>query len=88
MMFENFKKQMEEEGKHVHYGTRGFAGSGHKFDEDEAEADAHKRMVTRIVHGIEAGADEDDDLDEQLSQVILSWKVGKILSDVESQEIF
>ena len=71
MMFENFKKQMEEEGKHVHYGTRGFAGSGHKFDEDEAEADAHKRMVTRIVHGIEAGADEDDDLDEQLSQVIL-----------------
>ncbi|PAV91956.1 hypothetical protein WR25_25198 [Diploscapter pachys] len=74
MMFENFKKQMEEEGKHVHYGTRGFAGSGHKFDEDEAEADAHKRMVTRIVHGIEAGADEDDDLDEQLSQMIKSTK--------------
>ncbi|EGT56138.1 hypothetical protein CAEBREN_02977 [Caenorhabditis brenneri] len=69
-MFERFKKEMEAEGKEVKLGGKGFEGHGYKYDEGEAEADANKKKMARLVHGMEAGGDDDDDLDEQLSSMI------------------
>ncbi|KHJ94807.1 DEAD/DEAH box helicase [Oesophagostomum dentatum] len=71
-MFEKFKEEMAAQGKEVHLGGKGFAGSGYKYDEDEAEADATKKKMTRLVCGMEHGADDDDELDEQLSMMIKS----------------
>ncbi|VDP10221.1 unnamed protein product [Heligmosomoides polygyrus] len=71
-MFEKFKAEMAAQGKVVHLGGKGFAGSGYKYDEDEAEAEATKKKMTRLVHGMENGADDDDELDEQLSMMIKS----------------
>ncbi|CAD6191253.1 unnamed protein product [Caenorhabditis auriculariae] len=69
-MFERFKKDMEAQGKQVHLGGKGFAGTGYKYDEDEAEADAAKKKMARLVHGMEAGGEDEDELDEQLSSMI------------------
>ncbi|KAK6018640.1 DEAD/DEAH box helicase [Ostertagia ostertagi] len=71
-MFEKFKAEMAAQGKTVHLGGKGFAGSGYKYDEDEAEAEATKKKMTRLVCGMEHGADDDDELDEQLSMMIKS----------------
>ncbi|KAL6738350.1 hypothetical protein Aduo_011909 [Ancylostoma duodenale] len=71
-MFEKFKAEMAAQGKEVHLGGKGFAGSGYKYDEDEAEAEATKKKMTRLVCGMEHGADDDDELDEQLSMMIKS----------------
>ncbi|KJH45439.1 DEAD/DEAH box helicase [Dictyocaulus viviparus] len=71
-MFEKFKSEMAAQGKEVHLGGKGFAGSGYKYDEDEAEAEATKKKMTRLVCGMEHGADDDDELDEQLSMMIKS----------------
>ncbi|VDO66377.1 unnamed protein product, partial [Haemonchus placei] len=72
VMFEKFKAEMAAQGKTVHLGGKGFAGSGYKYDEDEAEAEATKKKMTRLVCGMEHGADDDDELDEQLSMMIKS----------------
>ncbi|EFP12100.1 hypothetical protein CRE_06212 [Caenorhabditis remanei] len=69
-MFERFKKEMAAEGKEVKLGGKGFEGHGYKYDEGEAEADANKKKMARLVHGMEAGGDDDDDLDEQLNSMI------------------
>lgn len=69
-MFNRFKEEMEKEGKTIHLGGKGFAGSGYKYDDNEAEADANKKKLQRLVHGMEAGGDDDDDLDEQLNSLI------------------
>ncbi|CAI2350264.1 unnamed protein product [Caenorhabditis sp. 36 PRJEB53466] len=69
-MFERFKKEMEEQGKEVKLGGKGFEGSGYKYDEGEAEADANKKKMARLVHGMETGGDDDDDLDEQISSIM------------------
>ncbi|CAB3406901.1 unnamed protein product [Caenorhabditis bovis] len=69
-MFERFKKEMADQGKEVKLGGKGFAGSGYKYNEDEAEADATKKKLARLVHGMEAGAEDEDDLDEQLNNMI------------------
>uniref|UniRef100_A0A8R1I4F1 Helicase C-terminal domain-containing protein n=1 Tax=Caenorhabditis japonica TaxID=281687 RepID=A0A8R1I4F1_CAEJA len=74
-MFERFKKEMEADGKTVNLGSRkGFFGSGYKYDEGEAEADANKKKMARLVHGMEAGGDDDDDLDEQLDRMIMTTR--------------
>lgn len=39
----------------------GFGGHGFKFDEAEEEAEATKRKMTKLVHGLEAGVEDDDD---------------------------
>ncbi|CAI4227161.1 unnamed protein product [Auanema sp. JU1783] len=71
-MFERFKAEMEAEGKTVHLGGKGFAGSGYKHDDEEAEADATKKKMTRLVTGLEHGQDDDDELEEQLNNLIKS----------------
>lgn len=66
-MFEKFKQEQEEQGQHVVLGGGGFSGSGFKYDRAENEQQMSKKMFTKLVHGIEAGGDEDDDtIDEQL----------------------
>lgn len=48
-------------------GGGGFSGSGFKYDEEEDEAEANRRKMTKLVHGIEtAMEDDDEDIDAQL----------------------
>ncbi|CAD5221535.1 unnamed protein product [Bursaphelenchus okinawaensis] len=66
-LFDKFKEEQEAEGKTVVLGGGGYSGSGFKYDEAESEQELSKRMFTKLVHGIEAGADEDDEaIEEQL----------------------
>ncbi|CDH93274.1 RNA helicase [Caenorhabditis elegans] len=54
-MFERFKSEMAAEGKEVKLGGKGFEGSGYKYDEGEAEADANKKRMTRLTAQLQRG---------------------------------
>ncbi|KAI6231547.1 RNA helicase [Aphelenchoides besseyi] len=71
-LWENYKKQMEAEGKKVYTGG-GYSGSGYKYDDNEEESEINKRRLTKLVHGLEAGGDEDDeDIEQQLNSMMKS----------------
>lgn len=48
-MFEKFVAEMKEQGKEVHLGDKGFHGSGYKHNDEEAESEANKKMMSRLV---------------------------------------
>lgn len=65
--------QMRAQGIEVHVGGGGFAGSGYKYDDNEDEHEANKRKLTKLVHGLEAGGDEEDeDIEQQLNSMMKS----------------
>ncbi|KAI6210213.1 RNA helicase [Aphelenchoides besseyi] len=71
-LWENYKKQMEAEGKKVYTGG-GYSGSGYKYDDNEEESEINKKRLTKLVHGLEAGGDEDDeDIEQQLNSMMKS----------------
>lgn len=71
-MWENYKAQMKAQGIEVHVGGGGFSGSGYKYDADEDEHEANKKKFTKMVHGLEAGGDDDDDIEQQLNSMMKS----------------
>lgn len=50
-----------QEGKEVKLGG-GFSGHGYKFDQAEQEAATNKRRMEKLVRGVEANADDDDEV--------------------------
>ncbi|KAI6204593.1 RNA helicase [Aphelenchoides besseyi] len=84
-LWENYKKQMEAEGKKVYTGG-GYSGSGYKYDDNEEESEINKRRLTKLVHGLEAGGDEDDeDIEQQLNSMMKSKKSNSTTSGEEEK---
>jgi len=67
-MWELFKAQMMEQGIEVRTGGGGFAGTGFKYDDEEDEQESKKRTLTKLVHGLQTG--EEDDIENQLSSIM------------------
>lgn len=58
---------MTSEGKELHLGSGGYSGSGFRYDEIEDESELNKRKLTKLMHGIESGMDdESENIDDQL----------------------
>ncbi|CAJ0931477.1 unnamed protein product, partial [Mesorhabditis belari] len=72
VMFEKFKEEMAAQGKEVHLGGKGFTGSGFKYDEAEAEAVASKKTMAKLVAGMEAGDDDEDDTYQEMEKLCKS----------------
>lgn len=71
-MWVTYKEQMKAQGIDVHVGGGGFAGSGYKYDDNEDEHEANKKKFTKMVHGLEAGGDDDEDIEQQLNSMMKS----------------
>lgn len=72
-LFTKWKEEQEAQGHKVILGGTGFSGTGYKYDEAESEQDMSKKMITKLVHGIEAGGEEDDEsIEEQLFTLMKS----------------
>ena len=66
-LWEEYKTKMAEEGKEIHMGGGGYSGSGFRYDEIEDESEMNKRKLTKLMHGIESGMDdESENIDDQL----------------------
>jgi ATP-dependent RNA helicase DDX46/PRP5 len=66
-MWEEYRTRMAAEGVEVHTGGGGYSGSGFRYDEGEDENEQNKRKMTKLMHGIESGMDDDvENIDEQL----------------------
>lgn len=72
-LWEDYREKMRAEGVEVYAGGGGYSGSGYKYDFAEEEAEANKRKLTKLVHGIENSLDDDDDeIDSQLVSMMKS----------------
>lgn len=72
-LWDEYCEKMREEGIEVHTGGGGYSGHGFKYDFAEDETEANRRKFTKLIHGMEAGADEDDeDIADQLLSVMKS----------------
>jgi ATP-dependent RNA helicase DDX46/PRP5 len=66
-MWDDYKAKMAAEGVEMHAGGGGFSGSGYRYDEGEDESELNKRKLTKLMHGIESGVEDDaENIDEQL----------------------
>lgn len=65
-LWETYKIQMKADGIEVTVGNGGFSGTGFRYDDAEDEAEANKRKMTKLVHGMETMDDDDEDVDTQL----------------------
>jgi len=61
---DEFKAKVSR-GEAQYYSNKGYDGRGHKFDEEEARAQANERRWERIGYGVEEKTDEDYILEEQ-----------------------
>ncbi|KFD58932.1 hypothetical protein M513_00095 [Trichuris suis] len=73
MIWEAYVKQMASEGKTVKQGG-GYGGHGYKFDEAEAEAVKSKRSMEKLVHGLQASDDDEEDIDQQIQSLMKSTR--------------
>uniref|UniRef100_A0A914KK22 RNA helicase n=1 Tax=Meloidogyne incognita TaxID=6306 RepID=A0A914KK22_MELIC len=74
-LWEEYKTKMAEEGKEIHIGGGGYSGSGFRYDEIEDESEMNKRKLTKLMHGIESGMDdESENIDDQLIGMMKSSK--------------
>lgn len=74
-MWEEYRIRMAAEGVEVHTGGGGYSGSGFRYDEGEDENEQNKRKMTKLMHGIESGMDDDvENIDEQLMGLMKSNK--------------
>lgn len=72
-LWEDYKTKMAAEGVQVHAGGGGYSGSGFRYDEMEDESELNKRKMTKLMHGIESGMEDDvDNIDEQLVCLFVS----------------
>jgi ATP-dependent RNA helicase DDX46/PRP5 len=71
-MWDLYREQMKAQGVEVHVGGGGFGGTGYKYDENEDEHEANKKKFTKMVHGLEAGGDDEDNIEEQLNSMMKS----------------
>lgn len=72
-LWDDYCEKMKEEGIEVHTGGGGFSGHGFKYDLTEDETEANRRKFTKLIHGMEAGGEEDDeDIADQLLSVMKS----------------
>ncbi|CAJ0584811.1 unnamed protein product, partial [Mesorhabditis spiculigera] len=73
-MWEKLQAEMKAQGKEIHLGGKGFAGSGYKYDEAEAVAVASQKTMAKLVAGMEAGEDDDDDTFGEMDKLCKSKK--------------
>lgn len=77
LLYNDFKKRMELEGKKVK-GSSGFSGKGFKFDESEAQLANEKKKFQKAALGIEDSDDEEveGEIDQEGIENILTSKKG------------
>lgn len=82
-MWEDYKTKMAAAGVEVHIGGGGYSGSGFRYDENEDETEMNKRKMTKLMHGIESGMDNDEEnIDEQL--VCFIWFICRLFVYAQS----
>lgn len=72
-LWDTYTMQMKAEGKQVSVGNGGFSGCGFRYDDAEDEAEANKRKMTKLVHGMETMDDDDEDFDSQLVRLYFDY---------------